>query len=169
MGNSARNTLHFYRSTGLRWQWKAFTGDMSRMFQSQIHADTSLLLLLIIIIIKKIITLIIENQLQCNSCIQSLKLYFTAYIEILFCCHFDGYMTNLVSNIHGRFSISIQTPDQFIAARRNTLFTMHGLLIPLALFGQKAGQRARGISFHALPPQPQMFTSKTSPLKQVGA
>lgn len=168
MGNSARNTLHFYRSTGRRWQWKAFTGDMSRIFQSQIHADTSLLLLLIIIK-KNNNSNNRKNQLQCNSCIQSLKLYFTAYIEILFCCHFDGYMTNLVSNIHGRFSISIQTPDQFIAARRNMLFTMHGLLIPLALFGQKAGQRARGISFHALPPQPQMFTSKTSPLKQVGA
>lgn len=39
----------------------------------------------------------------------------------------------------------------------------------LAFFGQTAEQRARGPSFHALPPQPQMFTSKTSPLIQVGA
>lgn len=81
----------------------------------------------------------------------------------------ESALTNLVPNIQGWFSISIQIPDQFVAVHRNTLFTMHGVLIPLALFGQKAEQIARGISFHALPPQPQMFTSKTSPLIQVEA
>lgn len=50
----------------------------------------------------------------------------------------------------------------------NMSFTMHSVQIPLALSGQKAEQRAKGISFHALPPQTQMFTPKTSLPVQIG-
>lgn len=63
-----------------------------------------------------------------------------------------------------RFSVSEHIPDQFVAACRNTF-----VLAPLAMFGQKAEQGAKRISFHALPPQTQMFTWKTSPLVQVEA
>lgn len=42
----------------------------------------------------------------------------------------------------------------------HTLLTMHVIQIPSDLSGQKAEQRANGISFHALPPQIQMFTPK---------
>lgn len=52
---------------------------------------------------------------------------------------------------------------------RQTLFTVHAVKIPSDLSGQKAEQRANGISFHARPPQIQMFTLKTSPLVQVEA
>lgn len=62
-------------------------------------------------------------------------------------------------NSHPR-PIAAQVKDAFLLCiRSNTLGPL----------GQKAEQRAGGISFHALPPQPQMFSSKTSPLIQVAA
>lgn len=55
-------------------------------------------------------------------------------------------------------------PDLFTAACSDTFAP-----VSPAMFGQKAEQRAKCISFHALPPRAQMFTWKTSPLIQAVA
>ena len=61
------------------------------------------------------------------------------------------------------------SPTNFLQAVEARLLLCMAFLTAFSHFGQKAEQRAKGFSFHALPPQTQMFTSKTSPLVQVEA
>lgn len=76
----------------------------------------------------------------------------------------NGGTANLVSVFFKKFG----SQTNLSMSLENMSFTMHSVQIPLALSGQKAEQRAKGISFHALPPQTQMFTPKTSLPVQIG-
>lgn len=85
-----------------------------------------------------------ENQLQYNSCIQPLTCRTVIHTGI-FPCGFlvvawqTWYPTFMVD-----FLFQFRSQTNLLQPRRNTLFTMHGVLIPLALFWTKGRAESQG-------------------------